>query len=74
MVKEIHTESLNFSVTGTVHLQLSPKSPRRALPAQARNPGMIPLSIPYVALSCSIHSSKLLDPGCMDFCLATCSK
>ena len=73
-MKEIQTDSLNLSMTGTVHFQLSPKSPRSALPHQAKNPGMIPLSIPYVALSCCIHSSKLLEPGCCDFARATVSR
>ena len=57
MMKLIHTESANFSVTGTVHFQESPKSPRIALPHHAKNPGTMPLSIPYVAESCAIHSS-----------------
>ena len=25
------------------------------------------LSMLYMALSCAIHSSKLFEPGCMDF-------
>ena len=73
MVKETHTVSWNFCVTGTVHFQLSPNSPRSMLPSQPKKPGMIPLSILYIFVSCSIHSSKLLEPGCMDFCRATVS-
>ena len=46
IMKEIQTASLNFSVTGTVHFQLSPKSPLMAFPHQEKKPRMMPLSMP----------------------------
>ena len=70
ITKLSHTVLLNSSTTGIVHFQLSPKSPRSMLPSHPKKPGMMPLSRLYEPASCAIHSSKLLEPGCMDFCRA----
>ena len=67
MKKEIHTQLLNTSVTGLVHSQLSPKLKVSIWPSHLKKPGIMPTSRLYMWVSCSIHSSKGLEPGCMDF-------